>query len=207
MQTQEFINMLNRADQGDVEAMVLVADCCTKGLYTDKDDVMGQKYYTLAADSGSVPAMLMAGLGYLHGTGIEKNKKLAVKYIKKAADLGHGYAQYLMGVLYMNGDVGFFNKKQNAYKYFLKAAENGNAEAQLEVGDAMYTGEGLAQNLEKSIFWLCCAYLHGDKNLEVSQNAKKRLDFFVENGVPGGVNRIKKTIVEIKGKHRDLIQQ
>lgn len=52
-------NLVTKAEQGDVDAMVMVGDCYNRGLHTEKDDQEAHRYYKMAADKGHVQANLM----------------------------------------------------------------------------------------------------------------------------------------------------
>ena len=43
-------NLVTKAEQGDVDAMVMVGDCYNRGLHTEKDDQEAHRYYKMAAD-------------------------------------------------------------------------------------------------------------------------------------------------------------
>lgn len=199
------MNLIAKADAGDVEAMVMVGDCYNRGFHTNKDDIKAQTYYKMAADKGHVAATFMVGLGYLFGTGVKKDKTNAIKYIQDAADKGFANAQYLLGTLYKSGEVGLFFKEQKAVQYLEKASKQGHAKAQLALGDMNITNNRAQYSLEKGLFWLACAYLHGNSAKEESQDAMNRLNTLLKAGLPGGKERIDKLIASIKRNYPSYI--
>ena len=190
--------MIERAEQGDVEYMVMVGDCYNRGLYTEKDEKEAYRYYKMAADKGNAGAEFMVGLSYLYGDGVAKDKKLARQYIRSAADKGVSKAQFVFGIMCLAGEAGFLIGKRTAVEYFEKAARQGLAEAQIKLADAYFLGNGVAKDLDKSVFWMACAYLHGNDAREESQEAVNRFNALLEAGVPGGRTYIDSIIEKVK---------
>ncbi len=62
-------NLVTKAEQGDVDAMIMVGDCYNRGLHTEKDDQEAHRYYKMAADKGHVQANLMVAIDLLNGIG------------------------------------------------------------------------------------------------------------------------------------------
>ena len=58
-----------KAEQGDLEAMVMVGDCFNRGLHTEKNDREAHRYYKMAADKGHIQANLMVAIDLLNGIG------------------------------------------------------------------------------------------------------------------------------------------
>ena len=84
-------NLVTKAEQGDVDAMVMVGDCYNRGLHTEKDDQEAHRYYKMAADKGHVQANLMVAIDLLNGIGTSKDKKAGTKYLQIAADGGAAF--------------------------------------------------------------------------------------------------------------------
>lgn len=201
------MNLIAKADAGDVDAMVMVGDCYNRGFHTNKDDVKAQSYYKMAADKGHVAAAFMVGLGYLFGTGVKKDKTNAIKYIQDAADKGFANAQHMMGMMYQSGEVGAFFKKQNAVKYFKMAAQQGHAEAQFELGKIYLLdwSHGNTRRFDDGLFWMVCAAMHTSiKSSETSTKAKKLIDdTMINRGYP--TESIKRVIEKIRRNYPNYI--
>lgn len=199
-------NLITKAEQGDVEAMVMVGDCYNRGFHADKDDAMAHIYYKMAADKGHAKAAYIVSADYLNGLGVSKNKKMGIKYLQMSADKGLAEAQYYMGMVYQIGEAGLFFREQKEAFYFEKAAKQGHAKAQVELANMNILKEGPQYSLEKGIFWLVCAYLHGNDAKEDSDNAKKGLNSLLKSGLPGGMKRVEEVIENVKKKYPSYIQ-
>ena len=92
---EDLKELIVKADNGDVEAMVMVAGCYNNGFGTDKDEAKAHIYYRRAADRGNVVAAYLAGLGCYAGMGTKQDMNLAVKYIQMAAKQGHASVRYV----------------------------------------------------------------------------------------------------------------
>ncbi len=193
-------NLIRKADQGDVGAMVMVGDCYNKGIQTEKDDRMSHIYYKKAADAGHVKAAAMVAIDYLNGVGVSKDKTVGIKYLHSAADGGEFFAQYLLASLYKEGEVTLFFGKEKAIKYYEMAAKQGDAKSQIELALLLLEKK---KSLEDVVFWLVCAYLHGmhKQSLKESDIALKMLNNFIENGIPGGKKWIEEVIDTVKKKY------
>ncbi|MDO4294574.1 MAG: tetratricopeptide repeat protein [bacterium] len=196
---KEFDSLIRKAEVGDVKTMLIVADCFNKGLYTEKNDTKAQKYYKMAADKGDPKASFMTALGYLFGTGTKKNKIKAWLYMQFAAEKGVADAQYSLGELYKIGEMGVIFKKQRALQYLEMASKQGHAKAQIALGDLNIQTKGRHDcTIENGVFWIVCAFLHGNSAEEESREAKIRLDILVERGLVGGEDYINNMINYIK---------
>lgn len=201
----ELKNLLLEAEQGDTDAMVMVGDCYNRGIYTEKDDQKAHKYYKMAADKGHIEASLMAAIDLLNGIGVAKDKKSGTKYLQAAADGGAAYAQYLLASLYKMGEIGFWGREQKAMKYFEMAAKQGDAKSQIELAD-MIMLKKTKYTLDDMVFWLCCAYMHGEEAKKESNDALRRINNLISNGIPGGKARIEKTLNDVKRNYSGYLK-
>lgn len=198
-------NLITKAEQGDVEAMVMAGDCYNRGFHTNKDDAKAHLYYKMAADEGHARAAYIVSTNYLNGFGVPKNKKMGIKYLQISADKGLAEAQYFMGMVYQIGEAGLFFREQKETMYFEKAAKQGHAKAQIELANKNILNEGAQCSLEKGIFWLVCAYLHGNEAEEESDKAKKGLNSLLKSGLPGGMKRVEEVMENVKKKYPSYI--
>lgn len=199
--------IMSKANKGDVKAMEMLGDCYLYGEGVKKDDVKAHKYYMMAAEKGSIPAKYMVGMDYLTGEGVSKNVSCAETYLTAAANAGLAKAQYILGLMYQNGEIGFFSQDKKACQYFEKAARQGHGKAQIALGDAYLEGAGVKQNLGQGLFWLTCAYLHGQKDAEVGNAAVERLNALINDNVPGGKERIDDIMDDIKMHYPQYIKE
>lgn len=197
--------LIEKAEQGDVEAAVMVGDCYNKGLYTEKDDLEAHKYYLMAANAGHAKSELMVGINFYYGLGVNEDIPQGIKYIQSAADKNVAHAQYILALIYGAGVDKAYLKGDKEIYYLEKAAKLGHPSAQIKLGDAYYLGEGVKADLSKAIFWLCCAYLHinndTDADKENGKEAEDRIKTLVQAGMPGGWDRIKEMTSKIKREY------
>lgn len=198
---EELKNLIEKAEKGDIQAMVMVGDCYNRGIHTAKNDDKAQIYYKMAADKGNLAAAYMTAVGYWLGTGVKKDKSAATKYMQFAADKGFATAKYMLGVLYSRGEIGLLFREEKALYYLEKASRQGHAKAQVILGDMNIQNDGAQYSLEKGLYWLVCAYLHGDNAKEESKEAMDRLNMLLKSGLPGGRKRIDQMITSIKASH------
>ena len=168
-------NLVTKAEQGDVDAMVMVGDCYNRGLHTEKDDQEAHRYYKMAADKGHVQANLMVAIDLLNGIGTSKDKKAGTKYLQIAADGGAAFGQYLLASMYKIGEIGLFGREQKAMKYFEMAAKQGDAKSQVELADMIMLAKKSKYTLDDMVFWLVCAYLHGNQAEEEAMRLCREL--------------------------------
>lgn len=201
---EELQQLIEKSKQGDVEAMVNVAECYNHGWFVEKDDRKANEYYRMAAERGHAESEFMLGLAYLDGIGIGKDMSMAVRYIQRSADKGVVNAQYVLGTLYQMDEARQYLKVGKAFDYFEKAAKKGHAKAQIELGDIYIMGDNIEADLSKGVFWLSCAYMQSDSP-EENKAAKDRLDRLVRSGMPGGRTRVEQAMEEIRTNYPQYI--
>lgn len=200
-------NLVTKAEQGDVDAMVMVGDCYNRGLHTEKDDQEAHRYYKMAADKGHVQANLMVAIDLLNGIGTSKDKKAGTKYLQIAADGGAAFGQYLLASMYKIGEIGLFGREQKAMKYFEMAAKQGDAKSQVELADMIMLAKKSKYTLDDMVFWLVCAYLHGNQAEEESNAALQRIDHLISNGMPGGKAYVEKVLYNVKRNYQVYLKK
>lgn len=200
-------NLVTKAEQGDVDAMVMVGDCYNRGLHTEKDDQEAHRYYKMAADKGHVQANLMVAIDLLNGIGTSKDKKAGTKYLQIAADGGAAFGQYLLASMYKIGEIGLFGREQKAMKYFEMAAKQGDAKSQVELADMIMLAKKSKYTLDDMVFWLVCAYLHGSQAEEESNAALQRINHLISNGMPGGKAYVEKVLDNVKRNYQIYLKK
>lgn len=200
-------NLVTKAEQGDVDAMVMAGDCYNRGLHTEKDDQEAHRYYKMAADKGHVQANLMVAIDLLNGIGTSKDKKAGTKYLQIAADGGAAFGQYLLASMYKIGEIGLFGREQKAMKYFEMAAKQGDAKSQVELADMIMLAKKSKYTLDDMVFWLVCAYLHGNQAEEESNAALQRINHLISNGMPGGKAYVEKVLDNVKRNYQVYLKK
>ena len=200
-------NLVTKAEQGDVDAMVMVGDCYNRGLHTEKNDQEAHRYYKMAADKGHIQANLMVAIDLLNGIGTSKDKKAGTKYLQIAADGGAAFGQYLLASMYKIGEIGLFGREQKAMKYFEMAAKQGDAKSQVELADMIMLAKKSKYTLDDMVFWLVCAYLHGNQAEEESNAALQRINHLISNGMPGGKAYVEKVLDNVKRNYQVYLKK
>ena len=200
-------NLVTKAEQGDVDAMVMVGDCYNRGLHTEKDDQEAHRYYKMAADKGHVQANLMVAIDLLNGIGTSKDKKAGTKYLQIAADGEAAFGQYLLASMYKIGEISLFGREQKAMKYFEMAAKQGDAKSQVELADMIMLAKKSKYTLDDMVFWLVCAYLHGNQAEEESNAALQRINHLISNGMPGGKAYVEKVLDNVKRNYQVYLKK
>lgn len=200
-------NLVTKAEQGDVDAMVMVGDCYNRGLHTEKNDQEAHRYYKMAADKGHVQANLMVAIDLLNGIGTSKDKKAGTKYLQIAADGGAAFGQYLLASMYKIGEIGLFGREQKAMKYFEMAAKQGDAKSQVELADMIMLAKKSKYTLDDMVFWLVCAYLHGNQAEEESNAGLQRINHLISNGMPGGKAYVEKVLDNVKRNYQVYLKK
>ena len=81
------------AEQGNVEAQVILGHCYSSGYGGQKDLSKALEWYRKAADNGNADAQYELGLCYHYGRGVTANINEALEWYRKAAARGHAEAQ------------------------------------------------------------------------------------------------------------------
>lgn len=194
------------AKGGDIDAMKILVSCYEDGGILPRNDTKLHYYSQMAADHGDIPSALVAGVNFYFGSGTRKNAKNAGKYLSIAADAGFSKAQVLLGDLYRRGEYGLFGRKKKAFDLYERAAKQGDAEAQYALAEAYIKEVGVSFDIEKAMFWLVCARLHGDNDRQWSNQATKGINNLISAGYPGGKQRIEQLEQMVMKQYANLIR-
>ena len=88
---EEFQELLQKADAGDVDAMVRVGTIYSRGNFNSgvsRDFSLALQYFLKAADAGSKDVLMNIATIYEKGSAGERNPEAAYQYYKLAADAG-----------------------------------------------------------------------------------------------------------------------
>ena len=140
------------AEQGNVEAQLLMGDCYDRGKGVAKNPAEALKWFRKAADQGNPSGQYGVGLSYGNGYGVRKNAEESVKWFRKAAEQGHAQSQNLLGLAYFEG-VGVKKSAIEATKWLRKAAEQGHSGSQYNMGTCFRDGEGVRKDPAEAVHW------------------------------------------------------
>jgi len=100
------------------------------------------------ANQGDTKAQFTLGWHYYKGIGTTKDDIKAIEWLTKAADKGHVSAQTFLGF--------YFFEKENyttAFKWFEKASILGCSQAQCQLANMYFNGQGTDENVSKAVEW------------------------------------------------------
>ena len=117
------------AEEGDVDALVNLAQLYRLGLGVNQDDTKAFELYEKAAQQGSDDAQVNVAFQLLMGKGIDQDREGAANWFAKAADQGNALAQYNLGLMYEKG-IGVARDRDFAIELYQVAASKGQRRAQ-----------------------------------------------------------------------------
>jgi len=115
-------------NEGNTEAMFLLASAYDEGLAIAEDHVQAVYWYRKAAEKGDASAMNSLGWMYEQGKGVAKDEAQAVYWFRKVAEKGEATAMTNLGWMYEQGKGVAKDAKQAVY-WYRKAAEKGYSPA------------------------------------------------------------------------------
>ena len=119
-----FSQLLTKARNGDVEAMLDVAMKYYKGDGVTKNDCESFNWLLKAAQKGDVVAMIGVAESYYDGIGVEADDEEGFYWMLKAAEAGDIEAMEFVAEDYL-----FYGEDDDAYKWYSKAAGKGSKTA------------------------------------------------------------------------------
>lgn len=130
------------AEEGDVQAMVMMGEMLMRGLGGTRDELKARDYITRSQASGNIRATYLLGSMYLTGNLVARDPAKGAELVRQAADKGEPAAQNAIGAWLANGTNGYPKDEVNALVWFKLAADQNNAAAMLAIG--AFTELGLA---------------------------------------------------------------
>lgn len=100
----ERLQLRLRAEQGDIDSQILLADWCERGEGGDRNIHEAFLWYHKAAEQGSPAAQTALGRMLSKGIGTEKDLVSAAAWYRRAALQGYPRAQGLLGLACMKGE-------------------------------------------------------------------------------------------------------
>lgn len=141
--------LITAADNGDVDAMLEVADYIVWGDETRdiEPELLEQavEYLHTAIENGSDTVMNSLGAMYYKGRGVEQDYSKAVYWYTEAANKGNVTSMSNLGYCYYYGrniPVDY----EKAYQMYTKAAIMGDLIAEYKVGDMFASGKYVAKD-------------------------------------------------------------
>ena len=135
------------ADQGDLRAMVSLAQLYESGNGVPQDASIALALYDRAAAGGSPDALINLAVSLLDGQGVPADPDRAIELLRRAAAGGSAKAIFNLGVLAQDGKV---DTPAAALDYFRKAATAGEVGAYRAAAILLDEGRGVDRNPEEA---------------------------------------------------------
>lgn len=149
--SDKFAEIKRKAELGDVDAQLELADCLFDGDGIEKNEDKAIELYKAAAEKGnSVAQFELAGI-YEEGEHINgRDLEQALFWYRESAKAGYAPAQYALGTLYEDGGMVEKDLSQ-ALHWFNLASGQGDADALKKLGDVFAQGLGVEADEIKAI--------------------------------------------------------
>jgi len=149
----DFSTAKSRADSGDIDGILRLAEMYENGDGVKKDLGKAAKLHRKAAEQGSARAQCLVGLDYADGLGVKVDKSQAMMWLRRSAAQGWASAQFDLGMCYAMGSVP--NKSaSDAVVWYRKAAEQGLPDAECALGNCYLEGVGLPKDIPDGVMWV-----------------------------------------------------
>ena len=161
----EFKTLMERANNGDVNAQYEIAKKYEKGNGVTEDINEALKWYLKAASKGYAKAQYKLGGLYHFDDRVPQNMAKSIKWYEKSASQGNAWAARNLSSIYLVGVGGNKNSKK-AIDILTKAAKSGDMECQELLGVYYYMGEYVPKDIEKAVYWFSKALEQGNPNVK-----------------------------------------
>ncbi|MGJ8617209.1 MAG: SEL1-like repeat protein [Sulfitobacter sp.] len=148
-QTTDLNDLRARAETGDVEALLALAQAFHEGAGVTQNYAQAALWAEQAANQGDATAQNLLGRYAYEGLGAERNQQAAVAWLRAAADQGDPQHIYDLGVALEQGADGSSDPEAAARAYEAAAAL-GHLDALVSLGTMAQTGSGMAQDYDRA---------------------------------------------------------
>ncbi|MCF7699914.1 caspase family protein [Loktanella sp. M215] len=131
------------SDQGDLRAMVSLAQLYDSGNGVPQDPAIALALYERAAAGGSPDALINLAVSLLQGQGVPKDPDRAIGLLRRASAEGSAKATFNLGVLAQEGQV---DTPAAALAYFERAATGGEVGAYRAAAILLDEGRGVIKD-------------------------------------------------------------
>lgn len=150
----DFADLLNHAEQGDVESIYKVGDAYFYGNGVEQNYKKAVLWYKKASKLGHAGAQCSLGYCFEYGYGVEKNRYEAFEWYEKSAKNGNKYAQCNLGYCLENRE-GCKKNKEEALVWYQRSADQGHERAIEALARCYEFGIGVKKNYDEAFKWYC----------------------------------------------------
>ncbi len=141
------------AEAGNVDAMLLLADCYEKGWGTDPDPEKAFFWFQKAAEKGSTQGMIAVANCYLQGIGVSAQAEPVFAWNMKAAEAGDVSGMVNAASCYEDG-WGVKQDPAQAAVWYERAARAGSDLGMYHMARCYRSGIGVRQDPAQAFFWM-----------------------------------------------------
>jgi hypothetical protein len=174
--TQDIETIQDNAKDGDIKAMVALANLYYEGKHIEQSYKKSFKWYQKSAKQGNFDAQYYLSDMYYNGIGTKQNYKQAFDWCKKSAEQGNSDAQYTLACMYYNGE-GIDKDFQKAFELCEKSAEQNNSHAQSWLANIYFRkffDSGLKSDYDKTIEYLKTLKAYPLEELKIFENLTEK---------------------------------
>ena len=141
------------AEEGNVDAMLLLADCYQKGWGTEEDPAAAFGWFRRAAEKGDTSGMVGLANCYMDGSGVEEDPQQTFDWNMKAAEAGDAYAMTNVAACFEDG-FGTGQDAQKAFEWYQRAALAGSDLGMYNLARCYRSGIGVQADPSQAFSWM-----------------------------------------------------
>ena len=145
--------LLASSEAGNVDAMMLLADCYQKGMGVAHDEAAAFSWFRRAAEQGNTQAMIAVANCYLNARGVEEDPEQVFAWNMRAAQAGDVPAMTNVASCYEDG-YGVAQDPESAFSWYRTAAETGYDLALYQMARCCRIGIGVPADPAQSFYWM-----------------------------------------------------
>ena len=158
----EFRRMQDKADGGDVHAMLTVGRYLQKGQNVAPDPEAAIRYFQMAADRDSAQGKFHLAMAKRRRRGCPLDQRGAAELMRQASDQGYSYAMIEWAIMLERGEGVAAPNPREAAKVMKACAERNIGEAQQRFGLMCEQGIGVPKNLSEAARWYRLGHENGE---------------------------------------------
>ena len=141
------------AEAGNVDAMLLLADCYQNGWGTAPDASASFAWFLRAAEKESTQGMVAVANCYLIGQGVEADPEQVFSWNMQAAESGDTFGMVNAASCYEDG-FGVTQDSEKAYAWYARAAEAGSDLGMYHLARCYRSGIGVEADPSQAFLWM-----------------------------------------------------
>ena len=153
LEPDEFAFLQASAESGNVDAILLLADCYQKGWGTEISPELAYSWYLKAAEMGSTQGMMAVANCYLNAFGVPEDPEQVFYWNRLAAEAGDSSGMVNLASCYEDG-YGVPADASLALSWYRKSAEAGNDLGMYQLARCYRSGIGMDPDPAMAFTWM-----------------------------------------------------